>query len=121
MKHNVVNFKALNSVSHRMASEENTYKQWFDHTLRLPQYYKVLKEGGYDDFSYLYQLDGDNGDQDLKSIGITKKPHRRRILHHVLQSMADKLQDEVDIKDRMYWFTNYEQWYIIIYVHSHPL
>ena len=72
-----------------MAADKDEYKKWFDDKLKLPQYYELFKDEGYDDMSYLYQFDIDNGDRDLKEIGVKKQGHRRRIL-----SQIQKLHDE---------------------------
>ena len=65
-----------------MASQD-AYKKWFDEILKLPQYYEKFIEEGYDDISYLYEFDINNGEQELQEIGIKKKPHRRRILKEI--------------------------------------
>ena len=74
-----------------MAAPEEDYKKWFVKTLKLPQYYEKFIEEGYDDMSYLLEFDIDNGDQELKDIGITKKPHRRRILLEIKKLINAKI------------------------------
>ena len=75
-----------------MASQEVKYKKWFDETLKLPQYYEKFIEEGYDDMSYLFEFDLEDGDQELKNIGITKKPHRRRILKEIKKLIDNEIQ-----------------------------
>eukprot|EP01083_Nonionella_stella_P225640 801980_1 len=62
------------------------YKTWFETVLRLPQYYQVFVESGYEGFDDLKC----DLDQQLIDIGIRKKPHRKRILNGINDILNNK-------------------------------
>ena len=74
-------------------NEKDELKYWFDKTLQLPQYYQLFRNAGYENIRYLYQFDLENGDTELKKIGIIKAIHRRMILSEIKKACSDKIDN----------------------------
>eukprot|EP01083_Nonionella_stella_P225643 801985_1 len=61
--------------------ESDEMKSWLENTVKLPQYYQLFIEAGYEDMSY---LDETIEDRDLREdVGITVQSHRKTILHAI--------------------------------------
>ena len=60
-------------------TEEMKLKKWMDDVVKLPQYFELLKEDGFDDLESVQDLT----DNDLKAMGVTKTGHRRMLLRNV--------------------------------------
>ena len=65
-------------------TEEMKLKKWMEEEVKLPQYFDLLKENGFED------LDGvqDLTDNDLREMGIEKMGHRRKIIKFVSKLKA---------------------------------
>eukprot|EP01083_Nonionella_stella_P286934 976631_1 len=62
-------------------NDQHDMKSWFENVLKLPQYYELFMDEGYEDMSY---FDESVTESDLlNDIGIKKKPHRRKILNEI--------------------------------------
>ena len=65
-------------------TEEMKLKKWMEDEVKLPQYFELLKEDGFDDLESVLDVTED----DLKAMGIDKTGHRRKILKFVTKLKA---------------------------------
>eukprot|EP01083_Nonionella_stella_P119978 359054_1 len=74
--------------------ESDEMKLWFDKTVKLPQYYQLFIEAGYEDMSY---LDETIEDRDLmEDVGITVQSHRETILNAIKSLLQPHARPETD-------------------------
>ena len=65
-------------------TEEMKLKKWMEDEVKLPQYFELLKEDGFDDLESVQDVTED----DLKAMGIDKTGHRRKIMKFVTKLKA---------------------------------
>ena len=65
-------------------TEEMKLKKWMEEEVKLPQYFELLKEDGFDDLESVQDV----ADDDLKAMGIDKTGHRKKILKFVAKLKA---------------------------------
>ena len=65
-------------------TEEMKLKKWMEDEVKLPQYFELLKEDGFDDLESVQDVTED----DLKAMGINKTGHRRKIIKFVTKLKA---------------------------------
>ena len=65
------------------ATAPNKMEVFFQNEVKLPQYYQIFKDNGYEDIEFLNEFDTDNGDKELQDMGITIKAHKQRIISKI--------------------------------------
>merc|ERR1719419_733960 len=67
-------------------SEEEKLRKWLESEVKLPQYFQVLNDNGFDDLEGALELT----EQDLREMGIDKMGHRRKIMKKVQELKAGR-------------------------------
>ena len=62
-------------------TEEEKVKKWLENTVKLPQYYQVFMEQGFEDLESIGHVTENN----LKEMGIDKIGHRNKIIRYSRQ------------------------------------
>merc|ERR1712129_270407 len=65
--------------------EQQAMQQWFQQTLRLPQFFHIFVDSGYEDLTFFDEVISDN---ELIEMGIKKKPHRKKIIKEINKLLA---------------------------------
>ena len=70
-------------------TEEDKLRKWMENEVKLPRYFNVLKENGFEDMESVLDLTL----IEMKEMGIDKMGHRKRIMKHIakLQAMNDPM------------------------------
>ena len=69
-------------------------KKWFYEDIKLPQYFKLFYENGYEDISY---FDEHLVEDDLIEVGVKKKGHRHKILSEIKKLIKNKNHEATNI------------------------
>lgn len=75
-KHKIKQLKERNTIN-----DKNKMKIWFDKIVKLPQYYDIFFQNGFEDLSYLRDIK--LTEKDLIDMDITLKGHRCKIFHEI--------------------------------------
>merc|ERR1712181_94068 len=65
----------------KVTAKQQLFKTWMDMVVHLPQYFALFVEAGYEDLSYIENMQ--LTEQDLVQIGIEKRGHRHKILNEI--------------------------------------
>ena len=62
-------------------TEEEKLRKWMENEVKLPRYFHVLKENGFEDMESVQYLT----ENELKEMGIDKMGHRKKIMRHIAE------------------------------------
>ena len=62
-------------------TEEKKLRKWMENEVKLPRYFDVLKENGFEDMQSVLDLTLD----EMKEMGIDKMGHRKKIMRHIAE------------------------------------
>ena len=65
-------------------TEEEKLRKWMENEVKLPRYFHVLKENGFEDMESVLDLTLN----EMKEMGIDKMGHRKRIMKHIAKLQA---------------------------------
>lgn len=71
--------EAVKGHENKEETEEEKFRKWLQDEVKLPQYFGMLKQNGFDDMDSLQDL----VEEDLSEMGIEKVGHRRRLMRNV--------------------------------------
>ena len=78
---------------HNNVADEERVRMWLHNTVKLPQYYQLFIDQGFDDLETISDLTVD----DLRSMGIDKLGHQKKLIKHVKKLCdTDNSGDAVD-------------------------
>merc|ERR1712013_5010 len=69
-----------------VSAKGQLFKTWMDMVVHLPQYFSLFVDAGYEDLSYIENMQ--LTEQDLVQIGIEKRGHRHKILTEIKKMSA---------------------------------
>ena len=76
-------------------SDDPAYIWWFANTVKLPQYYYMFVNNGFEGFQAL--MEGNPDDQLLRDMGIEKIGHRKRFLFQIRALIEDEKGSNHDV------------------------
>merc|ERR1712228_365280 len=71
-----------------LSAKQQLFKTWMDMVVHLPQYFELFVDAGYEDLTYVENMQ--LTEQDLIQIGIDKKGHRQKILQEIKKMKPKK-------------------------------
>eukprot|EP01084_Bolivina_argentea_P275792 470436_1 len=71
-----------------LTAKQQLFKTWMDMVVNLPQYFELFVDSGYEDLTYIENMQ--LSEQDLIQIGIQKKGHRKKILQEIKKMKPKK-------------------------------
>merc|ERR1712129_625039 len=72
----------------KLSAKQQLFKTWMGMVVHLPQYFELFVEAGYEDLTYVENMQ--LTEQDLIQIGIDKKGHRQKILQEIKKMKPKK-------------------------------
>merc|ERR1712129_635529 len=73
----------------KLSAKQQLFKTWMGMVVHLPQYFELFVEAGYEDLTYVENMQ--LTEQDLIQIGIDKKGHRQKILQEIKKMKPKKV------------------------------
>ena len=77
-----------------LTAKQQLFKTWMDMVVHLPQYFKLFVDAGYEDLTYIENMQ--LTEQDLIQIGIEKRGHRQKILQEI-KGLKPEINDNIII------------------------
>ena len=88
-----------NDASHQVKiSMVQQVKTWLAEDLKLPEYFHIFIENGYDDMNVIIKT---MDEAELKAIGITKRGHIKKIMLYIHEKNECKYTTEIEQKDNI--------------------
>ena len=80
----IASYQAMSSLmldkeDKTLNESELEVQRWMVNILKLPQYFQLFIDNGYDEIETIMEMD----DKELQDIGINKKGHRKKILRYI--------------------------------------
>ena len=90
----------INQLQHSYSTKEEgeEFKAWLEDVVKLPQYYEIFMKQGFGDLESICDLTLD----DLKSVGIDKVGHQKKLIKYAQLMSESKQQNAAYSQD--IWF-----------------